>query len=112
MAEQPYMRMNDNDEWVVSKFALSPKLGGGWVTLDWSDSELGLAWSNQHGTAKAFPDQATAADAFEAVYGTRPADYYQDPDCACDGKCKHCAQMGCEACCDGYAGDHGCKDGA
>jgi hypothetical protein len=44
---------------------------------------------------------------------TWPATYTPDPDCACDGKCRWCAHMGCEACCDSYAnGDHGVKDGA
>lgn len=33
--------------------------------------------------------------------------YEVDPDCACGGRCKHCAAMGCEACCDGYSADHG-----
>lgn len=112
MAEQPYTRLNDDDQWIVSKFALSPKLNGGWVTLDWSDTSLGVGWSNRSGEARVFPDQPSAADAYEAATGTRPADYYVDPDCACDGQCKHCALMGCEACCDGYAGDHGCKGGA
>lgn len=32
-----------------------------------------------------------------------------DPACACDGECGHCVMMGCEACCDSYAGDHGAR---
>lgn len=33
--------------------------------------------------------------------------YEVDPACACEGKCKYCAAMGCEACCEGYSAEHG-----
>lgn len=39
------------------------------------------------------------------------AGYDPDPDCACEGKCRWCAVMGCETCCDSYAADHGAKGG-
>jgi hypothetical protein len=38
--------------------------------------------------------------------------YWPDSDCLCGGTCKHCAMMDCVACCDGYAGDHGCREGS
>lgn len=39
--------------------------------------------------------------------------YVPDPDCACEAKCRWCAALSCETCCDGYMnGDHGAKDGA
>lgn len=39
------------------------------------------------------------------------AGYTPDPDCECDGKCRWCAHMGCETCCNAYMnGDHGVRD--
>jgi hypothetical protein len=56
--------------------------------------------------------QPTAED-LEAVNAALAAGYTPDPECGCDGKCRWCALMGCEACCDSYAnGDHGVKAGA
>lgn len=35
--------------------------------------------------------------------------YEADPACRCEGKCKHCARTGCEACCEAGSADHGSR---
>lgn len=56
-------------------------------------------------------EQAVEADGIDAANAALAAGYTPDPACECDGKCRWCAHMGCEACCDSYAnGDHGVRE--
>lgn len=49
----------------------------------------------------------TPADADAALV----AGYRPDPDCECEAKCRWCALLGCETCCNGYMnGDHGVRE--
>jgi hypothetical protein len=63
----------------------------------------------EHGFDGATPEQKY--ERIRAWDGTPPGPLgsWPDPDCLCDGTCKHCAMTDCEACCNGYAGDHGSR---